>query len=233
MLVVPVGNGAPVSDPIPKFDIATGGWHPTRPDFMALPIFQGRDQNSAVDVYPAKFGPSKRFQGRMVVVGGYDPDTGLISHSWADYVRVAAPAVFVNVAALYINGQPAIQYGGYLPKPTKLQQELQLEISEGTSFACPMVTGIIATLLGAGVPVTEVIPYLYSKAYSRTKGGPNVVYNGIKIGQRPRSSRPKWYPQSLFARTEPVKTILRNAQKTLYTYFKRETAPTPAAVLAH
>ncbi|RVD82034.1 uncharacterized protein DFL_009878 [Arthrobotrys flagrans] len=195
----------------------------------------------------------------MVVVGGYDPETGLVSHNWADYVRVAAPAVSINVAAFYTDGELAVQLLGYIPQPTELQRKLQLETSEGTSFACPIVTGVIATLIGAGVPIAEVVPYLYNQAYPRVKGGPNAVYNGIEIKQWPQSLWPRWYLESLVTRTEPVKTILRDgtplktkyttylgeksstgtktisvggsAPKTLYTHFKRGTPSTSAPPL--
>ncbi|EGX42947.1 hypothetical protein AOL_s00215g896 [Orbilia oligospora ATCC 24927] len=213
------------------------------------------EAGTPVDIYPAMFGGIPELQDRFVVVGGYDPESGLVANSWADYIRVVAPSVSVNVAGFYIDGELAIPPKGYLQPPTELQKKLQLENADGTSFACPTVAGVIATLLGAGVPLVEVVPYLYSLAYPRVKNGPNVVYNGIKIHRWPQSLWPSWYAKTLATHTKPVSTITMHgsalktkyatfleersrigtktisvhgsARKTLYTsYWKRETKPT-------
>ncbi|KAK6521894.1 hypothetical protein TWF506_002097 [Arthrobotrys conoides] len=186
----------------------------------------GNDKPGAqVKAFPAAFGMSTELQDRLVVVGGYNPQSGLLSHNWADYIKIAAPAVGVNIATFYIDGELAVPLPpGYTPQPTKLQKRLQLGPTDGTSYAAPTVAGVIATLLGAGVPLDEVVPYLYSQAYPRARGGPNVVYNGIRIHQWPQSQWPFWYAQSLVTLTEPVATVVRHSIpiKTKYKTFVEE-----------
>ncbi|KAF3227470.1 hypothetical protein TWF191_003555 [Orbilia oligospora] len=53
----------------------------------------------------------------------------------------------------------------------------------GTSLAAPMVSGVLATMLSAGVPIDKVVRHMYSLAYPRVKGGPKVLYNGISTSQ--------------------------------------------------
>ncbi|KAK6506616.1 subtilisin-like serine protease [Arthrobotrys musiformis] len=156
-------------------------------------------------VYPARFGNLDEFENKIVVVGGYDPRTGYVSNPWDDYVRVAA---------FYIDGGLAVEYPAYPPKPTERQKRLQLESADGSSF----VTGVIATILGTGISMADAIPYLYSQAYPRVEGGPNVVYNGIQIGQWTQNLWPAWYSPSPRVTNTPVKTIFRNgvALKTVY-----------------
>ncbi|KAF3927901.1 hypothetical protein ABW20_dc0106301 [Dactylellina cionopaga] len=150
----------------------------------------------AVDLYPALFGFDPIVNGKLVVVGGFNPYTGRKCGRTAPFVKVSAPGYFVNVAARYENGrllQPSINEA--VADPTPLQKELQLQFAEGTSFASPTVAGQIAVWLSAGMPFNDVIPYLYRTAHSRVRNGPKVLFNGIDIDRWPRELWPNWYKE--------------------------------------
>ncbi|KAK6535056.1 hypothetical protein TWF281_006354 [Arthrobotrys megalospora] len=151
--------------------------------------------------YPSKFlATAPELRDKLIIVGGYNPRTGLVAHNFADYIRIFAPSVYVNAAALYTDGELWEEYPSPEsdPIPNKLQKQLQLEFGEGTSLACPTVAGVLATFLSAGLPMDKAIQYLFSQAYPRAPGGPNAVYNGIGIYKWPESLWPEWYTQEMY-----------------------------------
>ncbi|RVD88857.1 uncharacterized protein DFL_003028 [Arthrobotrys flagrans] len=130
-------------------------------------------KNTPIDTFPAIFAQRLK-SNRMVVVGGVDK-SGLNYYQKADFVKVWAPA-----RDLAYPCEP----GRVDKRPTEFLREHGLCFSvSGTSFAAPTVAGILATMLSAGVPLNQVVNHMYSLAYPRVPGGPNIVYNGISTKQ--------------------------------------------------
>ncbi|KAK6498197.1 hypothetical protein TWF506_004436 [Arthrobotrys conoides] len=123
-----------------------------------------------------------RYENTLVVVGGMDikRGSGPIFQS-APFVKVSAPATGVFAA-----GPTRDPYGQPLASPRSLSlapryiRTLGLQPVSGTSFAAPMVAGMIAIWLGTGIFTSDnVVKGMYDLAYNRTEKGPNVLYNGF------------------------------------------------------
>ncbi|KAF3903642.1 hypothetical protein AA313_de0205762 [Arthrobotrys entomopaga] len=158
---------------------------------LVLPAGNGVT-GSDIDIYPQLFALDEQISKKLTVVGGYDPYSGYLFGKTADFVKVSAPGIYVNVAARYVNGELANKPEPEDPDPTPLQKALGLKLSAGTSFAAPTAAGAIAAWLSAGIPIDNIISHMQSQAYPRVRGGPPVLYNGISISQWPLDMRPEW-----------------------------------------
>ncbi|EGX52784.1 hypothetical protein AOL_s00007g120 [Orbilia oligospora ATCC 24927] len=139
-----------------------------------LVLSAGNEDGTEIDGFPANFGGDSKFSKRTVVVGGTDLD-GHNYYQEAHFVRVWAPAANLSL--------PCDPSGpGFGERFMSRRRDL-CEPRFGTSFAAPMVTGVLATMLSAGVPIDKVISHMYSLAYPRVKGGRKVLYNGISTSQ--------------------------------------------------
>ncbi|KAF3099682.1 hypothetical protein TWF706_006333 [Orbilia oligospora] len=141
--------------------------------------------NIKIDSYPAKIfhddAKKEMFWKNFVVVGGIDM-TGQQENIFqtAPYVKVSAPATRIWVAGPLEN--PNFGLGPRL-YPSNSEG---FRLAGGTSFAAPLVSGMIAMWLGAEIFTTNnVIEEMYKLAYNRTENGPNVLYNGISPAQWP------------------------------------------------
>ncbi|KAK6519082.1 hypothetical protein TWF281_003770 [Arthrobotrys megalospora] len=130
-----------------------------------------------IDTYPQRLALHTSIGKRVVVVGGYDITTGHNIYQTADYVKVWAPALYVNSAARRphdildnLFAAPPI-----LP-PTARQMERRVEFAAGTSLG-----------------IDDVISHMYKLAYPRVSSGPPVLYSGISISKWPETLRPQWY----------------------------------------
>ncbi|KAK6535050.1 hypothetical protein TWF281_006348 [Arthrobotrys megalospora] len=103
----------------------------------------------------------------MIAVGGTGVDNRN-KFQRSTGMRVWAPATQIHVAGFDENGVEA------------------LELAEGTSFAAPTVTGIMATLLSEGIRVDDVVELIYKLAHKRVPNGPPIVWNGIYKQEWPR-----------------------------------------------
>ncbi|KAF3314400.1 hypothetical protein TWF173_004742 [Orbilia oligospora] len=141
--------------------------------------------NVKIDSYPAKLlhDDAKKdiFWKQLAVVGGIDM-TGQQESIFqtAPFVKVSAPATRIWVAGPLENSNFGL--GPRLP-PSNREG---FRLVGGTSFAAPLVSGMIAMWLGAEIFTTNnVIEEMYKLAYNRTENGPNVLYNGISPAQWP------------------------------------------------
>ncbi|KAF3316316.1 Secreted subtilisin-like serine protease sub5 [Orbilia oligospora] len=138
-----------------------------------LVISAGNGLGTEVDGMPATFGAQFESK-RTVVVGGTDLDGNNIFQK-SNFVRVSAPATRITVPC-----GPKGPTNGHRMVNGRFNI---CQFSHGTSFSAPMVTGVLATMLSAGVPIDKVIKHMYSLAYPRIKGGPRILYNGISTSQ--------------------------------------------------
>ncbi|KAK6513677.1 hypothetical protein TWF506_008116 [Arthrobotrys conoides] len=158
----------------PPFDSAL---HYLLKEFSKLPnvivvISAGNYPGEEVRATPASLGGKAGLRKKVVVVGGTDL-LGNNIFATDTFVKVSAPAQDVARPVLPVRGEKtsgirglSLKYGvgrGY----------------SGTSFAAPLVTGVLAAMLSSGIPIDKVVDHMYKLAYPRVEGGPNVVYNGI------------------------------------------------------
>ncbi|KAK6522408.1 hypothetical protein TWF281_002970 [Arthrobotrys megalospora] len=162
-----------------------------------------QDPDVPINSLPAVLAEERLLQDRLVVVGGYDPYTGRNSRQQSEFVKIWAPAESVNCACPW-----------YMAGPNEYQLERQLCLLSGTSLAAPLVSGVILSLLSAGMSIDDVVPYIYEQAHPRVAHGPKVLYNGIPIEKWPEESWPDWYrkgkptpppPRSVFS--DKVKSL--------------------------
>ncbi|KAK6498181.1 hypothetical protein TWF506_004420 [Arthrobotrys conoides] len=150
-------------------------------------------QDVPVNAYPATLG--EIYSGvnpRFIVVGGYSPNVGINLFQTAPYVSVMAPAGSVNVPARWSNGQ--LEEAKHYPwTKTAFHKKHQLGFSMGTSYASPVVAGMIAAWLSIGIKVKDIVPLMEKLAYPRVKRGPKAVYNGVPISRWPKTQVPAWY----------------------------------------
>ncbi|KAF3258983.1 Suppressor of the cold-sensitive snRNP bioproteinsis mutant brr1-1 [Orbilia oligospora] len=139
-----------------------------------LVISAGNELGTEVNDIPADLGAEVEFRNRTVVVGGTDRHGNNLFQK-SHFVRVSVQAIGV-----------AIPCGPRGPARGEKVINLRLGLCgslAGTSLAAPMVSGVLATMLSAGVPIDKVVRHMYSLAYPRVKGGPKVLYNGISTSQ--------------------------------------------------
>ncbi|KAK6532465.1 hypothetical protein TWF281_006654 [Arthrobotrys megalospora] len=130
-----------------------------------------------VNYAPAKLGGDPITYPNLIVCGAVNPRDGQLVLQSADFIRIFAPGLYINVP---------------IPAAGKSWGGKAYKITYGTSLTSPVIAGVLATLISANnYTMSEAIAQLYSLAYSRKSSRitdnsgvyPNVVYNGM--GQPP------------------------------------------------
>ncbi|KAK6352191.1 hypothetical protein TWF730_009021 [Orbilia blumenaviensis] len=190
-LIIPVevrdgrGNYAPhifLDGLLKTFNVLT--WHVIQeliklPNVIVVTIAGNKRDGSAVDGIPGVYGKQLSWTNKLVVVGGVDAGGDYLFQR-ADFVKISAPATEMTVPCQW--HEETREYWE--------EQKGLCSLASGTSFAAPLVTGVIASLLSAGIPMPYVVRYLYSKAYHRTRYGPSVLWTGIPTAKWPPEYKP-------------------------------------------
>ncbi|KAJ6263070.1 hypothetical protein Dda_1629 [Drechslerella dactyloides] len=154
------------------------------------------DKDVMIDHYPALFRPL--LPQKFIMVGGYVDYTGGLYGQTKDLkgkiIDITAPAEYVKVATKHVGDKnPDCSDDITQPRPGDEDWKRGLCLNEGTSYAAPLVAGVMATWLAAGIDIDDVVGHMHRLAHPRIKGGETVIYNGIGIDRWPREKWPTWY----------------------------------------
>ncbi|KAK6347856.1 serine protease [Orbilia javanica] len=135
--------------------------------------------NIPITDYPAVLAGDDSLSSNFVVVGGHDT-LGYNLFQFNEFVKISAPGAEVVVATPY-EGEPPDGYWSEAYEPI-----------EGTSFAAPLVAGLLANFISQGIE--DPLGYLLDI----TRDPPNpkqprLAFNGIYPDQWPTALRPQDY----------------------------------------
>ncbi|KAK6331842.1 hypothetical protein TWF718_002383 [Orbilia javanica] len=127
-----------------------------------------------------------RLRDNMVVVGGHDSKLRNV-YDYGDIVKISVEAVDLILA----RGYPM----SVTPRYDEGLEASTWEIGRGTSFASPVVAGLLATFisLGLGDPVRLLYSFAKNSPYPDQA---KIAFNGIYADQWPKSLRPEGYTRS-------------------------------------
>ncbi|KAK6524685.1 hypothetical protein TWF281_011586 [Arthrobotrys megalospora] len=125
--------------------------------------------------------------GNIVVVGGHDFNLRNV-YDYGNIVRISAEAVNLIVARGYpMSVTP--QYGGNWDSASTWH------VGHGSSFASPVVAGLLATFLSLGFYDPVRLLHTFAKT-SPYPGQAKIAFNGIYADQWPKSLRPAGYTRT-------------------------------------